>query len=143
MRVESVLMPASKNFAGRWPRFHQFGGSSLPVLLEVQSPGFSTIAGRVVWKSKSVSKPKSWKLVMLPLPRTRFRLMTLKPLFALPSSVRSRLTSASPLLPKSGPSPGPSAAVPTWPPWQIAHVTPMLPLQLPSALWVCVSAIGS
>ena len=87
--------------------------------------------------------PKSWKLVMLPLPRTRFRLMTVKPLFAPPNSLSSRLTSASPLLPLSGPSPGPSAAVPTWPLWQIEQVMPMLPLQLPSALRVCVSAIGS
>ena len=73
--------------------------------------------------------PNSWKLVMLPLPRTRFRLMTVKPLFPPPNSLSSRFTSASPLLPFSGPSPGPSAAVPTWPLWQIEQVTPMLPLQ--------------
>jgi len=85
------------------------------VVPEIQSPGFSTIAGTVVAKSQSVSIPNSWKFVMLPLPRTRFKLMTVKPLFAPPNSLSNRFTSASPLLPFSGPSPGPSVAVPTWP----------------------------
>jgi hypothetical protein len=129
--------------AGRWPRFHQFGGSSLPVVPEIHSPGFNTIAGTVVLKSHKVSSPKSWKLVMFPLPRARFRLITVNPVLLVPSSVSSRFTSVSPLFPNSGPSPGPSLALPTCPPWQIEQVTPMLPLHVPSALCVCVSASGS
>ena len=33
--------------------------------------------------------------------------------------------------------------MPTWPLWQIEHVMPMLPVQVPSAFRVWVSAIGS
>src|SRR3546814_5514479 len=49
-------------------------------------------------------------------------------------SVNITVMSDSELVPYTVPSPSPSLALPTAPPWQMLQVTPMLPVQLPSVL---------
>src|SRR3546814_10722029 len=58
-------------------------------------------------------------------------------------SVNITVMSDSELVPYTVPSPSPSLALPTAPPWQMLQVTPMLPVQLPSVLRSCVRPIGN
>ncbi len=90
--------------------------------------------------------PNSWKLVMLPVPRTLFcEIIASAPCCGVrrDRSVNITVMSDKLLVPYIEPRPGPSSGVPTAPPWQMLQVTLRLPVQVPSLLRNCVTPIGN